>query len=221
MPAVLWLPGHPVEVGSPVPPDTLASRLAAMASPTASLQSSGPLVAEWLSHRLHAERRAHLAFLRRRLGPSDDAEDLLQQAMARAVEKVSTLREPQQVSSWFHRILRRTVADHHARATSRKARMEELGPQLQTSSDGAVATCTCAVRLLSTLKPEQAALVKLVDLDDQALSDAARMLAITPGNAAVRLHRARKAIREGLMKCCGMTSFRQGYDCDCEVEAAS
>src|SRR5256885_17144500 len=59
--------------------------------------------------------RRFLAFLERRVGSRAEAEDILQDAFVRSLEKdrVDTLRDPQAVISWFYRLPRNAALDIH------------------------------------------------------------------------------------------------------------
>ncbi len=165
---------------------------------------------------LAARRAQYRAFVRRRLRTEADAEDLLQQALLRAAERIGTLQQDERLDAWFYRILRNTLADHHVREATRSARFELLPEDVAEASPEQVAGCACALGFLDQLRPEQGELLRRIDLNDEPLADAARGLGITANNAKVRLHRARKALRERLQSCCGAGSFRACLDCSCE-----
>lgn len=55
--------------------------------------------------------------------------------------------------------------------------------------------CECIRELIPVLKPEYAELISRVDLQEDDVSSAADAMGITPGNARVRLHRARSSLR--------------------------
>jgi predicted RNA polymerase sigma factor len=57
---------------------------------------------------LERDRARFVAFLRRRVG--DEAEDLYQQSLLRAVERAGELRDPAEPAPWFWRVLRNAVA---------------------------------------------------------------------------------------------------------------
>jgi RNA polymerase sigma-70 factor (ECF subfamily) len=54
-----------------------------------------------------------------------------------------------------------------------------------------------------------------VDIDGTGLAEVAGTLDITTGNAAVRLHRARRALRGRLRDHCGVETMRQCLACVC------
>lgn len=153
--------------------------------------------------RLTSERRRFVAFARRRLGSDADAEDIVQQGFARAAEKLVDLREADRVVPWFYRVLRRLIADHQARRALAARRLDELASSMVEATPEEHASCACALGLMDQLRPEYADILRRVDLEDQALDQAAAALGITPNNAGVRLHRARARLRADVQALCG------------------
>ena len=76
--------------------------------------------------------------------------------------------------------------------------------------------CQCISGLFSTLKPEYRHALRVVDLEDGKLSDLARQSGITAENAAVRVHRARKALRRQVEQACGTCAEHGCFDCHCD-----
>lgn len=161
------------------------------------------------------EREEFLAFVRGRVRSGADAEDILQQAMVRAAEHAGDLRDPERVRAWFFRILRRTLADHHAQWALRESKLAVLARDLDEATPEEVAACGCALGRLAKLKPDHADILRRVDLDEQPLAEAASNLGITVNNATVRLHRARKALRTSVESFCGVRSLRACFNCGC------
>ena len=167
---------------------------------------------------LGRHRGRFVAFARRRVGSDADAEDLVQQAFARAAEKLGDLREPAAARAWFFRVLRRLVIDQYARRATRDRKLAELGASIETATSEEAAACACALGLLDGLRPEYADIVRRVDLDDQPVDRAAAALGISSNNASVRLHRARAKLRAELVALCGPGSAAAAQacgDCDC------
>ncbi len=63
-----------------------------------------------------------LAFLAKRTGDRAVAEEILQEAFARAVTKAHGLREDSSAVAWFYQVLRNALVDHHRRQRLRGAR---------------------------------------------------------------------------------------------------
>jgi len=167
---------------------------------------------------LGRHRGKFVAFARRRVGSQADAEDLVQQAFARAAEKLDDLRAPAAARAWFFRVLRRLVIDQYARRAVRDRKLAELVPSIETATSEEAAACACALGLLDGLRPEYADIVRRVDLDDQPLDQAAAALGISANNAGVRLHRARAKLRAQVIALCGpgpSAAAQPCGDCDC------
>jgi DNA-directed RNA polymerase specialized sigma24 family protein len=67
-------------------------------------------------------RRDILAFLHRRLGHREEAEEVLQRFAVRALERSWDLHDIHSVRGWLARILATTIADHQRRAIRRRRR---------------------------------------------------------------------------------------------------
>src|SRR5688572_3112409 len=53
-----------------------------------------------------------LAFLQRRVGSLDEAEDILQEAFVRTLDHASSLRSSSSATAWFYRVLRNAITDY-------------------------------------------------------------------------------------------------------------
>lgn len=171
---------------------------------------------------LLADRARFRAFVARRVGP-DDAEDVLQAALARAVAHAADVRDDERVAAWFYRILRNAVADHwRARAAARRtddALRSEPWPETAPPADAA-ALCRCFEPLLDALPADQALVLRRVDLEEARPTDVAAELGITPNAAMVRLHRARRALRDRLAASCRACAEHGCLDCSCRPAPA-
>lgn len=162
-----------------------------------------------------------LAFLERRVSSRAVAEDILQDAFARALARGDTLRDGDSAQAWFYRLLRNALIDHyrHRGADQRALGAAAAEPEpLGAETDAALlhTVCECMAELLPTLKPEYAEIVRRVDLEEQSLADYALQQGITRNNASVRLHRAREALHRRLVTCCGTCATHGCLDCQCQ-----
>lgn len=164
---------------------------------------------------LALERPRFLAFVRKRLRSGADAEDVLQHGLLRATEHVGALRNGDRLDAWFYRVLRRAIADHHAAWARTTEQLAVLGRSMEEAPPEEIATCACSLGLLARLKPDQARLLREVDIDERRVTDVARELGVTANAATVRLHRARAALRGALAEACGTTSPRACAGCSC------
>ena len=155
-----------------------------------------------------------LAFVEARVPNHALAQEILQSAYLRALERGGAIRDEASVVAWFYRVLRNALIDYYrSRASERRAldavALEPDAPDRQRT------VCGCMNGVLPALKPEYAEILRRVELEEQQLSAAAEALAITPGNAAVRLHRARRALKRGLERTCGSCAGAGCLDCQC------
>jgi RNA polymerase sigma factor (sigma-70 family) len=160
-----------------------------------------------------------LAFVERRVGSRDEAEDILQEAFVRSLDRSSTLRDAGSATAWFYRVLRNALTDYFRRQDSRGRALDRLAAEsdLAEAPDDELkaVVCACVLSLLDTLKPEYAAAIRRVDLEDTSVRGYAEEAGITPSNAGVRLHRAREALRRQLARSCGTCLTHGCLDCRC------
>src|SRR5688572_24056984 len=112
--------------------------------------------------------RELLAFLERRVGDRALAEDILQDAFVRSIDKVGALRDEEAVVPWFYRMLRNAVVDHQRRRATASKALTELAAELETEQSGTDthgAVCQCVNKLAETLKPEYADALKRIELE--------------------------------------------------------
>lgn len=163
--------------------------------------------------------RRFLAFLERRVGSRAEAEEVLQNAFARGLERAGEIREEERAVAWFYRLLRNALVDHWrsrgAAARAEEALALEMADAHQPAPEIEGELCRCFVPLLDTLRPEYAEILRKVDLDGERPSDFAAAAGISANNAMVRLHRARKALRERLSLSCGTCADHGCLDCGC------
>jgi RNA polymerase sigma factor (sigma-70 family) len=167
-------------------------------------------------------RAAFLGFVERRVGDPALAEDILQGAFMRALERTPKLRAEESAVAWFYTVLRNAVVDfYRRRATERRvlppgefdeAAQHAAAPDAETRTF----LCGCIAFVLPTLKPAYAEILREVDLEERPLTEFAAKHSLTAGNAAVRAHRARAALKRELVRVCGACSIHACLDCCCK-----
>jgi len=159
-----------------------------------------------------------LAFLERRVGSRETAEDILQDGFVRALERAHTLRADESASAWFYRLLRNALVDHYRRRGAEdRALVAAAAESHATDSDEDLrdTICACIRDLIATLKPEYGTALRRVELEGERVDVFAREAGITATNASVRLHRAREALRRRLLESCGTCVTHGCRDCQC------
>jgi len=163
--------------------------------------------------------RRFLAFVQKRVGDRAAAEEIVQAAFVRGLEKAGEIRDEERAVAWFYRLLRNAIVDHwrsrgvETRAVEALAR--ELGDAHEPAPEVESELCGCFEALLPTLKPEHAEILRAVDLGATRPVDFAAAHGITANNAMVRLHRARAALREKLVRSCRTCAEHGCLDCTC------
>lgn len=169
-------------------------------------------------------RARFLAFLEKRVGGRDAAEEILQHAYVRGMAHGGGLRAGESAVAWFYRLLRNVLADHWRHGDAeRRALATYAGEAAATAADdGALleAVCGCVSGLVGTLKPELAEIIRGVDLEGVPLRAYAARAGISSNNAAVRLHRARQALGRQIRRTCAAGSIAALRDCDCDCARA-
>jgi RNA polymerase sigma factor, sigma-70 family len=165
-------------------------------------------------------RRRFLQFVVRRVKDYTVAEDILQAAYARAFNQQNSLRSNDSITAWFYRILRNAIIDYYRRRDVEGRVLELLSPEADRSAEPtAIASiCHCIHRALDRVKPEYGQVLREVDLAVEvpyALKSYAERVGITVGNAAVRAHRARQAVKQQLLKTCGPCAQAGCLNCSC------
>ena len=137
---------------------------------------------------------------------------MVQQAAVRALANADQLRDSTRGRAWLFRIARNVLADElRAIGLPAPAELPERATEAEPGD-----TCRCALGLARSLKPEYRAILERVVLEEKPVTELAAELGVTPNNAMVRLHRARRALRTLLAEHCGASSSASCIDCGCE-----
>ncbi len=79
--------------------------------------------------------------------------------------------------------------------------------------------CQCLAAVLDTMKEEYRTALQTVDLGGHSVGEYAKAGGMSPNNAGVRLHRARKAAAKRLTQVCGACAEHKCVDCTCRRSA--
>lgn len=169
---------------------------------------------------LLASHRRFLDFLTARVGRREDAEDILQSAFVRGVQKAAEIRDDESAVAWFYRLLRNALTDYYRHKAAGTRALESYGREVSEAAEGMEADlegviCACVHDLIPTLKPEYGELIRRVDLGGANVASLAGELGLTDVNARVRLHRARAALRKELERSCRTCATHGCLDCTC------
>ena len=164
-----------------------------------------------------------LAFVEKRVGRRDLAEDILQEAFARGIDRAGTLANDASATAWFYRTLRNAVIDRHRRRGAEDRALAAFAAELDTHDPESEAppgnVCQCVSQLTSTLKPEYADALHRIEVDGLTVKAYAEEQGLTANNAAVRVFRAREALRKKVHAACGACADEGCLDCNCSAPA--
>ncbi|MBI5108953.1 MAG: RNA polymerase sigma factor [Rhodocyclales bacterium] len=133
------------------------------------------------------------------------ADDLVQEATAKALERGDQLRDPARLKSWLFAILSRCWHDY-LRARHPHEDIDELAEEYLAGPDSpaddversqTVARVRAAV---ARLPVGQRQVLTLVDLEEFGYAEVGAILDIPIGTVMSRLHRARRALRDDLLR---------------------
>lgn len=174
---------------------------------------------------LVGSHREFLRFLERRVGSRAEAEDILQEAFVRGVERAGSVRDGESFRAWFYRTLRNAVIDHHRRGGARSRALAAFAQGLDEAAEPpaevTATVCACVRALSATLKPEYADALQRIEVEGLSVQAYAAAIGIEANNAGVRVHRAREALRKRVMASCGTCAEHGCLDCTCDTTRAA
>ena len=129
----------------------------------------------------------------------DDADDLVQESLARALELARTYDASRPLLPWLVRVVRNTYLSSVARANSERRRREAyamLSDSLLLPSQEHSLELSDVRKALRSIPIEQAEVLHLVGVLGFTYSDSAEALGVPIGTVMSRLSRARAALRD-------------------------
>lgn len=195
-----------------------------LAEPSPSrINAMEPVPAEAALEALLANHRAFLGYLERRVGDRALAEDILQEAFAKVVSRPEQAPQDDAVIPWFYRTLRNATIDHFRRHGARDRAHAAFARELETHEhpgpEMTAEICACVSRLATTLKPEYAEALELIEVGGLSMRTFAEQKGLSAGNAAVRVHRAREALKKRVAQSCGTCAEHGCVNCHCQSQS--
>ena len=164
--------------------------------------------------------RAFLRYLERRVGDRAIAEDILQDAFAKVVARPEQAPPDEAIVPWFYRTLRNTAIDQFRRRGATERAHEAFARELETheapTADMEAEICACVSRLATTLKPEYAEALQAIEVGGMPVKAFAEQKGLSPSNAAVRVFRAREALKKRVTESCGTCAEHGCLNCTCK-----
>ena len=142
-----------------------------------------------------------LRFAIRLTGDPDSAEDVVQDALARAARSWRTFRRDAQFRTWLFRIVINVFRDRLAARPANEELPEALAdPRQIDACELAMAAelGEIVARAVSSLPPRQREVLVLITYEGIAPGEAAKLLGITVANVHATLHAARERLKRVL-----------------------
>jgi RNA polymerase sigma-70 factor (ECF subfamily) len=165
---------------------------------------------------LGASVRAFSLFLEQQVGSRAASDDILRDAFVRSRRDVS--RGSEQVCSWFYRSLRDAVLDQ-PRHTSSEGKLAAFRAELAQKLEPSVAMLDAIARhvgaVAATLEPEQANLLRRMDLEGEKPADYARGAGTSTSNVERLLEDARAELCRQILGSFGTCNAHGFLNCTC------
>jgi RNA polymerase sigma factor (sigma-70 family) len=163
--------------------------------------------------------RAFLGYLERQVGDRTLAEDILQEAFAKVVARPEQAPTDEAVVPWFYRTLRNAAVDQFRRRGAADRAYEAFARELERretpGTEMTAEICACVSRLAATLKPEYGEALQAVEVAGIPVKTFAQQKGLSSNNAAVRVFRAREALKKRVTESCGTCAEHGCVDCTC------
>lgn len=170
------------------------------------------------------DHRAFLRYLESRVGDWQVAEDILQDAFAKVLDRPGQAPSDEGIVPWFYRTLRNAAIDHFRRRGAADRAVDAFAREIDTQTappPGMEAEiCACVSRLAATLKPEYADALQAIDVQGTAVKTYAEQRGLSASNAGVRVFRAREALKKRLVQSCGTCAEHGCLNCTCQTTHA-
>ena len=165
--------------------------------------------------------RAFLRYLERRVGDRTLAEDILQDAFVKVMDRPDQAPKDEGVVPWFYRTLRNAAIDRLRRRDVAGRAVEAFARELETrtapEAEIEAEICACIARLARTLKPEYMEALQAIDVEGMPVKAFAELRGLSPSNAGVRVFRARESLKKRLKDSCGTCAEHGCQNCTCRV----
>lgn len=122
-----------------------------------------------------------------------DAEDIAQSVFVEAYNTLTTLKDPERLGAWLHRIAVRRAIDWVRKQIRTRNTVDNYADTLrETGRNRAQKITTRAARLMARLAPDQRRLLSDFYVSGYSLAELARRNHIPVGTVKSRLHTARR-----------------------------
>jgi len=178
-----------------------------------------------LSSEIAGHRDAIYRYIVRIVRDPAVAEDLTQDSLLRAHDKLETLDAPSRLVPWLYRIATNLTYDRFRQASYRHRpqsldaaggsdqglaeTVEDSGPRLDKLMEQSEMSA-CVQKYISDLSDSYRAVILLHDAEGLTNPEIAEMLGISLATVKIRIHRAREKLRVALGQACAFSADERG-----------
>lgn len=166
------------------------------------------LLAAWSAH--EAELRRYLS---QRLAQHDDAEDVLQETLLKALRQGQAFCTVEQPRAWLFQVARNTLTDRWRWQRDEQPLPEELPAPAPETAAPVEQLSQCLPRVLAELSERDRLALVLCDIEGQSQQVLADRLGLSLSGAKARIQRARRRLQQRLVDACQVRFDEQGRVC--------
>ncbi|HXV11306.1 MAG TPA: sigma-70 family RNA polymerase sigma factor [Burkholderiales bacterium] len=166
-------------------------------------------------------RTALIAFLRKRTGDSQVAEDLFHDVVVKALASSrNEARAPENLTAWLYTVARNAAADYHRRQRPTEELPADV-PDTREEADAALAALSNCLRPMAEALPDpyRGTLIA-AEFDDKPLRELAEAEGVSLSAIKSRASRGRRMLRQKLVACCRVAVSGAGTVLDYDARAA-
>ncbi len=166
-----------------------------------------------------AHRDALYRFILQRVRDEAAAEDIVQEVLVKAYIRQGTLKELSKLRPWLYQITRNAIIDYYRLRKPSEAVPDELIHEDRREKDNRAQRelARCLVPLLDELSEPYRQALRLAEFEGITQREIASRLGLSLSGAKSRVQRARKMLREVLLRCCQVELDRRGGVVDYEA----
>lgn len=166
-----------------------------------------------------AHRDALYRFVLQQVRHEAAAEDIVQEVLVKAYTRQGTLKEPSKLRPWLYQITRNAIIDYYRLQKPSEAVPDELIHEDRRVEDNRAEweLARCLVPLLDALPEPYRQALRLAEFEGATQREVGARLGLSLSGAKSRVQRARKMLREVLLKCCRVELDRRGGVVDYEA----
>ena len=165
-------------------------------------------------------RTALIAFLRKRTGDAQAAEDLFHDVVLKAlVASRNDARAPENLAAWLYAVARNAATDYHRRHRPTEELPGEL-PDAREDDDALAHLSNCLRPMAEALPAPYRETVIAAEFDGRPLRALAEAEGVSVSAIKSRTSRGRRMLRDRLVACCGVVVSGAGTVLDYDARAA-